>query len=862
MADYPVERYRNVIIVIILIALALFAFYVRVIPFLNLGSNDILNIVGSDDPLYNLRQTEQFLHNFPTYGWFEAMTKYPTGTVIHWGPLFIYLTGILCILTGAVSRPEIIATSCMLPPIMAAFMVPVIYLLVSRLSNWKGGLIGALFIAVVTGQYFFRSLFGYLDHHIAEVLFSTLFCLVYIIALIHLKEQKINWSEWRDLKVFKVPLLYGLLSGVTYVLGYAIMPTMILFALIVAVFTAIQFIWEFYQKKDTKYLVFLNTVTFLVAIAGVFILGIQKSGWDLDYYTITHPLSYLLIIFGTFVFYWIERKLTHRHPYYYPLSIIGILAASLIIFNLISPVLFDSFVQNFWAFFGQNSYYLTVQEARSWTIGEAVYTFGYGLIMMAAGLVVLLWRIIKERRPEHLFVIVWSVFITYAAWQHIRYEYYFAVPLAIISALLGAYIIELYLNTPLKKTEPKAEPVKVAKGKEKGQKQKEVKPLKSSIISGNYPVLVGLFIFILLAAFFCKGQVSFAFTVANEPVLDMNQDWRESLEWMNISTPDPGVDYYAIYDRNTFKYPPQSYGVMSWWDYGHMITYIAKRIPNANPFQQGVEGEFGSARFFMSQNENDTATIADKLGTRYVMTDYEMATGKFWAMATWFNTLKGAGPYQSIFAAVSPDDHNHAVPISLNTGLYYHTTIARLHNFDGSMVTPDKGFYIEYMDPDVAGISVPLVTNSQLMVLKDAEKKVSEYNANAQPGRHAVVMNPSIVFPLDTIPAMKHFRLVHESPTNAAVDDPLSPDIKYVKTFEYVKGATIHGNGIIEVQIVTNTGRNFTYQQESERGAFIVPYSTAGNPYSVRTIGKYHINGTNQEFDVPEASVMQGLSVN
>ena len=48
--------------------------------------------------------------------------------------------------------------------------------------------------------------------------------------------------------------------------------------------------------------------------------------------------------------------------------------------------------------------------------------------------------------------------------------------------------------------------------------------------------------------------------------------------------------YYTIYDKNSFTYPNSSYGVMSWWDYGHMITYIAQRIPNANPFQAGVSG--------------------------------------------------------------------------------------------------------------------------------------------------------------------------------------------------------------------------------------------------------------------------------
>ena len=91
------------------------------------------------------------------------------------------------------------------------------------------------------------------------------------------------------------------------------------------------------------------------------------------------------------------------------------------------------------------------------------------------------------------------------------------------------------------------------------------------------------------------------------------------------------------------------------------------------------------------------------------------------------------------------------------------------------------------------------------------------------------------------------------SPTN---------DLKYVKVFEYVKGAHIKGSGIIDIPLVTNTGRNFTYRQASVNGEFIVPYSTTGNPYQVEATGPYHIEGTSTTFDVPESAVMQGTTIN
>ncbi|MDD5049591.1 MAG: hypothetical protein PHH09_11750, partial [Methanoregulaceae archaeon] len=64
------------------------------------------------------------------------------------------------------------------------------------------------------------------------------------------------------------------------------------------------------------------------------------------------------------------------------------------------------------------------------------------------------------------------------------------------------------------------------------------------------------------------------------------------------------------------------------------------------------------------------------------------------------------------------------------------------------------------------------------------------------------------------------------------------------------------------LDIVTNTGRLFTYRQASENGEFIVPYSTSGNPYDVKAVGRYRIAGTDREFDVGEEAILKGTAVN
>jgi len=329
---------------------------------------------------------------------------------------------------------------------------------------------------------------------------------------------------------------------------------------------------------------------------------------------------------------------------------------------------------------------------------------------------------------------------------------------------------------------------------------------------------------------------------------------------MGNDTPDTGLNYFTIYDQKTFKYPNKSYGIMSWWDYGHMITYIAKRIPNANPFQSGVAGPDGSAAYFMTTSEDTANTILDHDGTRYVVTDIEMDTEKFWAMATWYNTTEAGAPYQMTLLTPSQNDPNRYDSVMLNEKPYYQTMVSRLHNFDGSLTTPTSVYYIEYADPSITSVTLPVITNAVTMNASEAISRVNTYNLKPPAGYHATVLSAGITAPLDKIPALRHYRLVHESPSN--VLNSKVADVKYVKVFEYVKGAHIKGLGIIEIPLVSNTGRNFTYRQESVNGEFIVPYSTTGNPYQVKTTGKYRIVGIGAAFDVPEFAVIQGTTIN
>jgi oligosaccharyl transferase (archaeosortase A-associated) len=859
---------RFYIIVGLISFFSLFALWLRLLPMLTMGNTDVLTLVASDDPLYNLRQVEQILANFPNYGWFDAMTQYPNGTSIYWGPLFPTVIAICCLITGAATRTEIISVGLVIPPLMAAATVAIMYFVGKTCGDGKTGILASGFTAIVTGQFFYRSLYGYMDHHIAEVLFSTLFCLFYMYAILSEKGTKI---ELKNPGSYKSLILISCLAGISYLLGLFTMPTMILFAMIAAIFTVVQFTIDVYRGRTSEYLLLINVTISVIAIIGLLAFGLKNSGIDLSTYSIGHIFAYLGMIFGTGFLYLLQYYLKEKEKYFYPAALAGcgLVFAVFLFFTI--PQLYTLLIYDLFSFFGQAPVTNTVQEARGWAPDLAWMTFNYGLLLMAGGILVMIYKNIRNEHPEQVFVLVWSIVMFFSTWQHVRYEYYLAINVALLAAVCVTYLfsrgsldIQRLLSIISSPNEGGEVKENVSGTGTQTKKQKRSQKKVSRHVTTNYPLVGLIFITIGLSLLFAYISVSYSYSNALANPTQMNGDWRESMDWMVNNTPETGVSYLTIYDQKSFQYPTGSYGVMSWWDYGHLITYIAKRIPNANPFQQGVAGPDGAAAYFMSTSEDKANTILDHDGTRYVITDIEMDTGKFWAMSTWDNATLATDPYQMTMLIPNKNNPDSYDLARLNKQEYYMTTISRLHNFDGSLGTPSQVYYIEYADSSVTNVAYPVVITLEKTVnVTEAKIRAGQYNLKALPGYHASVMNPDattdIIHPIDTVPALQHYRLVHESPNNVFGSSVI--DVRYVKIFEYVKGAHIKGDGIIEVPVVTNTGRSFVYRQASVNGEFIVPYSTTGNSYGVKTTGKYTIPGTGKQFDVPESAVLQGTVI-
>lgn len=887
MTPPVLTKYRTYIIIALIALFAVLALWIRMIPATQIGSQDILSFVGSDDPLYNLRQVELMLANFPVYAWWEPMTLFPYGTDLYWGPLTTYIAATLSLVTGAATRPEVIFASLSVPPLMAAAMVPVVYLLGRRLSDWKGGLVAAGLIAIIAGQYFYRSLFGYFDHHMAETLFSTVFALVYVVALRYTLDHEVALEGRESLtwERLKWPVLLAAAAGVAYFVGLVAMPTMILFAMIVAIYTLAQFLYDVYRGRSSDGLLVINVVLFAVVLVLYLLFGIKNPGIDLSAYTVGHVIAYLGVIAGTAILWGLARYLRGRPWYHYPAALAGLGVLIGVVLFVALPDIYNVLIGSFGAFFGQYDITNTVQEARGWSWSSAWSTFQLGLLLMAAGFGVLAYRFWREHRSDHLFVFVWSAIILLSTVQHVRYEYYLAVNIALLAGLVVSFAFELGGRdlrgllglgqsrpkpAPAPTTAPEPAPEK--KTRKGGKKAPSPKPPTGkqrvhagpSYSAAGAALVIGTVLVALLFTYLSVLPVdlngdggadfSTSYSTASAQVNRMNSNWKESLEWMKDGTPETGMNMTTVYEKEGFTYPDEAYGVMSWWDYGHMITYIAERIPNANPFQQGVAGPDGAAAYFVSTNETESNRILDVKQTRYVVTDIEMAISKFWAMATWYNTTAQTAPFQATMYVRNQQNSNTLEPATVYRQPYYETTVARLHLFDGSEKAATTAYYLEYQEPAKANTAYPLVTRAESMNATEAVSRAAAYNAQAGEGLGAMAAGVQPYLPVETVAALGHYRLVHESPTGT------SDSLKYVKVFEYVEGARLRGEGTIEVPVVTNTGRAFTWRATAVNGEFVLPYSTGGAADGVHATGPYVLSG-GRTVEVTEDAVLSGGTV-
>ena len=801
-----IERLKSAapygVLLTIIFAIAL---YIRaVLPYKSVFLADGTIRFGGNDPWYHMRIVEYILHNYPHALTYDAFTHFPYGNFQPYGPLYdqaIAFTSIVLGL-GHPSMDLVNTVGAYFPAVLGALVVIPVYFIGKRLHNRGTGILAALIIATLPGQFLSRSLLGFTDHHVAEVLLSTATILFFMLALRSARAQNLSFSDLnKDWRTIKYPILYTILAAVMYAVYQLCWMGALLFGMIIMIAVIITYIAEHIRGNSAEYITIVGLIAFGLELILVLPWIHPELGFSGNY-SLLHVAASFMAIITFVVMHIVSKELNRRslNPYYYPVVLIAGVVIGFILLSLTVPALPN-------AVEGSISRVFTIHEGGGATVAEVssmlttngvldigkyakfpryegeysmVYgNFGSCFYISLLGILVLSYYVIRRWKPEDILMLVWTLVILLSIYGQNRFAYYYAVNVALLSAYFGTKLIGFTgFNY-----------------KEKVRKIEDIPQfLKKNI---GYIVLAIILVAVLVYPWGPATTTLKQAKYAGGP----GGQWYNSLEWMRGNTPDPAPDpavfsYYGPYVRpprgEPYPYPDTAYGVMSWWDYGFWIETIGHRIPNANPFQSGIGGgeeqRPGASTFFTAESEAEANGIADTLGVKYVVSDVEMATGKFHAIAAWDCDTGGYGEWLLI------GGRNEWVP----TMRYFNSMEGRLHIFDGVSLS-----HYRLVHESTAGGS---------------SERGYKWVYNLQP-----TLYPDL------------FETRHQDiPAEIA-----ESDTGYVKIFEYVPGAKITGTAppnstaTLSIPILTNQGRTFEYVQTataSPDGTFtlIAPYSTDG----------------------------------
>ncbi|HDH57713.1 MAG TPA: oligosaccharyl transferase, archaeosortase A system-associated, partial [Bacteroidetes bacterium] len=616
------------------------ALYIRaVLPYKSVFLADGTVRFGGNDPWYHMRIVDYILHNYPHTLTYDAFTEFPYGHFQHYGPLYDQTIAFISIILGfgQPSAHLVNTVGAYFPTVLGALAVIPVYFIGKHLHNRGTGLLAALIIATLPGQFLSRSLLGFTDHHVAETLFSTATILFLMLALRNARAQNISFSDLtKDWRTIKYPLLYALLAGLAYAAYQLCWTGAILFGLIIMLSAIIICIAEHIKGNSTEYMTIVGAIAFGLEALLILPWIHLESGFSGNY-SLLHVTTSITAIVVLVLMYVVSKEMNRRdlNRYYYPVVLVAGALIGFVVLSLVAPAMTSTIEGSITTVFTvRGGGASTVAEISSMltTRGELdigryakfpryagepsmVYSnFGSCFYLSLLGIVVLGYYVIRKWKPEDILMLVWTLVILLSIYGQNRFAYYYAVNVALLSAYFGTKLIGFTgfnYNEKVRKIEDAPQ------------------FLKKNI---GYIILAVILVAVLVYPWGPAATTLNQAKYAGGP----SAQWYNSLEWMQGNTPDPAPDpavfsYYGPYVRpprgEPYPYPDTAYGVMSWWDYGFWIETIGHRIPNANPFQGGIGGgeeqRPGAATFFTAESEAEANEIADTLGVKYVVSDIE-----------------------------------------------------------------------------------------------------------------------------------------------------------------------------------------------------------------------------------------------
>ncbi|MDY6965238.1 MAG: oligosaccharyl transferase, archaeosortase A system-associated [Halobacteriota archaeon] len=751
------KLYEKVSAYITIILLAIFSvvgLWVRTLNHANIFINGKVHFI--DDGLPHMRFVENTVANFPHRIMFDPFTYYPHGTLTpgSFGPLFDQAIALIAIIAGGgdPSRYTIQTVGAYFPVVLGVLLIIPIYFIGKYLFNKVVGLVASGLYTIFPGTLLTRSALGFTDHHIAEVLLTTTMVLFLILGLKNIDDRK---------KIF----IFGILSGFFFGLYMLVWNMGLVFLLILAIYLVVQFIVNHLQGEYQSNLTVLSHLTLGIPLLMILPSTIINKGFSSGILSYFHVLSFAGTMVAIQIIATISQEIDRRDMdrWYYPITLLALVAIAI-------GALYPTSIGN--SLFGAIRFAFVPPSVAYRTVAEQMpffYTYGgrFSLLPLWGNFAAfgftffptfafILYKTWRDRDPAKIFLCVWTLIFFALTYAHVRNAYYFVIPLI----LIGAYMLHGVMGWT---------------GIYDERKRRRD---RSTIVFAVITLIILIFVFITPTFTMAEAYVKSAGGFHN--------DWFETSEWMRYNTPEPDLDYYAFYERpdGDWQYGPNDYGVMSWWDYGHIIEYEGHRIPNANPYQQGIGGlrngniTQGASTYFTAQNETEANKILDELGTKYVVIDLEMAIGKYHAIAKW-----ATGGTSDFFDTYWWEkDQGTYEPIILYYPAYYQSMCSRLYNFGGKEVIPNNStFVISYEErTDRSGYRFKAITSDMLFPSYDA---AVEFIENQTTSNYRIVGTSQFNSPVP-LEEIEHYKLIYQSNKTVAEFGDGSR-LSYVEIFEY-----------------------------------------------------------------------------
>ncbi|OIR14784.1 MAG: hypothetical protein BEU04_02615 [Marine Group III euryarchaeote CG-Bathy1] len=434
--------------VAIVIAIFLFALYLRTAWNLEPATEDGFQLTGGSDPYYH-KHVIDYVHETGKHLISDPMLNYPLGANNVRPPLFdwsIVIAGLLISPIVGNQADAIWWATEIMPAVYGALLVFPIYAMGRTYFGSKAALFSAFFISV-SASHIGHSTLALADHDSFIILLTTI-CFYFFMKSLSSSEDKRWVSNWKDIDSIKEGFS-SFFSNELLSIGYAGLAgtSLLIVALswkgfpylmaIVAIYLVLQMLINSVKKVDSFSVAMVGIIALSVPIILSFpyyyTMGSLSTWWEAPAYILLGVLGASLIFVPTRDLPWL-------------LVWSSTITAGLVGFLLLQYV----FTELGFLLLGGQGYFIrtnlsdTIAEAQPPSFSNFIFSFGIVTAWLAIfGLFWLSWKLFNDKswKKDHFFLITWAAVSIFMAQSAVRFIFNATPIMVILSGWITASIV-------------------------------------------------------------------------------------------------------------------------------------------------------------------------------------------------------------------------------------------------------------------------------------------------------------------------------------------------------------------------------------------------------------------------------------